>query len=253
MQPYLVFRLYGAMASWGQPAVGGDRHTGVIPSRSALLGLLGAGLGIKRDDQPTLAMLQKSVQFSIKQLVPSSLLRDYHTTQVAVHNNKRRYHTRKQEIDLGGELKTVLSSRDYRCDGIWVVAISLTSDAIFSLEQLQQALLTPVYPLCLGRKSCPPALPLMPTILEPCSLKQALDTSFPPITGSEKSDRYWFGCVGQHRVATYYWPGNKAALGDIEDNVVITTQPWDEPLNRQRWQFTQRIMHQVTLPILEGE
>ncbi|PSV38092.1 type I-E CRISPR-associated protein Cas5/CasD [Photobacterium sp. GB-210] len=252
MQPYLVFRLYGAMASWGQPAVGGDRHTGIIPSRSALLGLLGAGLGIKRDDQPTLTMLQKSVQFSIKQWVPSSLLRDYHTTQVAANNNKVHYHTRKQELDMG-KLATVLSSRDYRCDGIWVVAVSLTNDAMFSLEQLQQALLTPAYPLCLGRKSCPPALPLMPTILEPCSLKQALDTSFPAITGSEKSDRYWFGCVGQHRVATYYWSGDKAAMDDIGDNVVITTQPWDEPLNRQRWQFTQRIMHQVTLPILEDE
>nr|WP_284509571.1 CRISPR-associated protein Cas5 [Salinivibrio costicola] len=48
MRDYLVFRLYGPLASWGEPAVGGDRPTSAYPSRSAVLGLLGAALGIKR-------------------------------------------------------------------------------------------------------------------------------------------------------------------------------------------------------------
>ena len=39
MAQYLVFRLYGPLASWGLPAVGGDRQTGLAPSRSAILGL----------------------------------------------------------------------------------------------------------------------------------------------------------------------------------------------------------------------
>ena len=38
MKDYLVFRLYGPMASWGQAAVGGDRPTDIQPSRSAVLG-----------------------------------------------------------------------------------------------------------------------------------------------------------------------------------------------------------------------
>ena len=47
----LVFRLYGPMASWGEIAVGENRHTANYPSKSALLGLLGAALGIERDDE----------------------------------------------------------------------------------------------------------------------------------------------------------------------------------------------------------
>ena len=54
MKDYLVFRLYGPLASWGQAAVGGDRPTGLQPTRSAILGLLGAALGIKRDNNQDL-------------------------------------------------------------------------------------------------------------------------------------------------------------------------------------------------------
>ncbi|MGL4603678.1 MAG: CRISPR-associated protein Cas5, partial [Iodobacter sp.] len=51
MSPYLVFRLYGAMASFGEIAVGELRHSAAYPSRSALLGLLGAALGIARSNE----------------------------------------------------------------------------------------------------------------------------------------------------------------------------------------------------------
>jgi CRISPR system Cascade subunit CasD len=34
---YLLFRLYGPMASWGEIAVGEMRHSEVKPSKSALL------------------------------------------------------------------------------------------------------------------------------------------------------------------------------------------------------------------------
>ncbi|EKO3870297.1 type I-E CRISPR-associated protein Cas5/CasD [Vibrio harveyi] len=252
MRPYLVFRLYGPMASWGQPAVGGERHTGMMPSRSALLGLLGAALGIKRENDAQLENLRQSVLFGIKQVTSGALLRDYHTTQVAANNNKIHYHTRKQELEMG-KLATVLSSRDYRCDGLWIIAVSLTKQSAFTLGQLQQALLKPTYPLCLGRKSCPPALPLMPKILTSCSLKQALDSPFPAITNSNKSDQYWLSGGSKHSVATYYWQGDKEWLDDLGENVVITTQPWDEPVSRARWQFASRAMHQVTLPISKDE
>lgn len=252
MRPYLVFRLYGPMASWGEPAVGGERHTGMIPSRSALLGLLGAALGIKRENDAQLESLRQSVLFGIKQITSGTLLRDYHTTQVAANNNKAHYHTRKQELEMG-KLATVLSNRDYRCDGLWIIVVSLTRQSAFTLEQLQQALLRPIYPLCLGRKSCPPALPLMPKVLTPCSLKQALDSPFPAITNSKKSDQYWLSAGSKHLVATYYWQGDKEWLDDIGENVVITTQPWDEPVSKSRWQFAPRTMHQVALSISKDE
>ncbi|WDE04936.1 type I-E CRISPR-associated protein Cas5/CasD [Thalassomonas viridans] len=242
MKAYLVFRLYGPLASWGQAAVGGDRPTGMLPTRSAILGLLGAALGIRRDDDAALQALQQSVQLAIKQTVPGVLLRDYHTTQVPGQNKKVRHRTRKSELSEDKQkLNTILSGRDYRCDGLWIVAISLTDKASVSLAQLQAALLTPAFPLCLGRKSCPLALPVMPKVLEPGNLKAALDTEFPPLSRSEKQDRF---LLGANNWVTYYWEGDEQALGEQE---VMTTHPWDEPVSRTRWQFKQGTRYQVSL------
>jgi CRISPR system Cascade subunit CasD len=239
MKEYLVFRLYGPMASWGQAAVGGDRPTGVQPSRSALLGLLGAALGIKRDEEARLRELQESVLVAVKHCFPTTLMRDYHTTQVPSANQKVVHYTRKSELSEA-KLNTILSSRDYRCDGLWVVSITIKDGSEMDLQQLQNALLQPAYPLYLGRKSCPLALPLMPKIVQEKSLKSALDTTFPPLV-SEKSDKYWLGSNGQ---VTYFWEGGRE---EFANDGVLTTNPWDEPVHRGRWQFKQRVLHQLTL------
>jgi CRISPR system Cascade subunit CasD len=239
MKEYLVFRLYGPLASWGQAAVGGDRPTGIVPTRSAILGLLGAALGIKREEEKQLQALQSCVKVAVKQAVPTSLMRDYHTSQVPSHNKKMMHRTRKSELSEN-KLNTILSSRDYRCDGLWVVAISIAGGDL-KLTKLQQALKTPVYMLSLGRKSCPLALPLAPEIALTNSLKKALDTEFPPLSSSHAEDRFRLNANGW---VTYFWEGEK---DEFAGRGVITTKPWDEPVSRDRWQFKQRIMHQLSI------
>ncbi|KMJ44384.1 CRISPR-associated protein Cas5 [Xenorhabdus khoisanae] len=246
MKNYLVFRLYGALASWGVEAVGESRPTGIYPTRSAILGLLGAALGIRREDDAQLAALQQSVRIAIKQTVSGSLMRDYHTAQVPSQEKKQTHLTRKSELSDKSKLNTVLSSRDYRTDGTWIIVISLTEQATLTLSALHSALKKPVFTLSLGRKSCPLALPMMPQLAEYPSLKSALDTPFPPLTQSEKADRYW---LGYHNVVSYFWEGDKNEI-DIPDTTILTHQLWDDPLSRSRWQFTQRIMHQVS--VMEG-
>lgn len=240
MKEYLIFRLYGPLASWGQAAVGGDRPTGLHPTRSAVLGILGAALGIKREEELRLSELQKSVTVAIKQTVPTSLLRDYHTTQVPSHSNKVTHRTRKSELGED-KLNTILSSRDYRCDGLWIVALSLTNVAKINLLELKQALKKPVYALSLGRKSCPLALPLSPEVVQTAKLKQALDTEFPPLTRSHNEDSLR---LNANDWVSYFWEGDKK---EFDESGVLTTQPWDEPLNRERWQFKQRVMHQISI------
>ena len=251
MKPYLVFRLYGPMASWGLPATGQDRHTSVCPTRSAILGLLGAALGIKRDEGDEgkkLTALQQSVDIAVKQIVPTSLVRDFHTAQVPHHDKKVKHHTRKSELSVA-KLNTVLSYRDYRCDALWIIAVSLTDTATVSLEGLKAALLNPVYTLYLGRKSCPLALPVQPKLPEPCTLQEALDTPFDSITFNNK-DEYWLKSDGW---VTYFWQGEKDEIKTKEGNSenIQTTHPWDEPESRLRWQFRQRTMHQVRMKYSE--
>lgn len=259
-QPYLVFRLYAPMASWGEPAVGQDRHSAISPTRSALLGLLGAALGIKRDEQLSLLALQQSVNFAVKQIVSSSLLRDFHTIQVPKAKRKRVFHTRREELQVT-ELETILSNRYYRCDGLWIIAVSLTPQSKYTLEQLKLALEKPKFTLYLGRKSCPLTAPLLPEIIKSVALKTALDKNFPALTAVRSRDGKYIECNEllwldryHQQESTYFWQGDKNALSSsLTENVVSTTYPWDEPLDRKRWQFTQRTLHQCTLKSQEKE
>lgn len=240
MKKYLIFRLYGAMASWGQAAVGGDRPTGLQPTRSAIVGLLASALGIKRDNEELLQQLQGGIKIAVKQCAPSSLLRDYHTTQVPSFNKKIVHQTRKSELSEN-KLNTILSSRDYRCDGLWVIAISLADVAKYSLLELSEALLKPKFVLYLGRKSCPLSLPVLPRLVFGGKLQDALDTEFPALLNNEQEDARW---LGSNKIVTYYWEGN---ADEFNNNKVLTTHPWDEPVNRMRWQFKQRTQYQLTI------
>lgn len=239
---YLVFRLYGPMASWGEAAVGGDRPSALTPTRSAVLGLLGAALGIKREDTSRLEMLRTSMGVAIKAYSCGGLTRDYHTAQVPSQDRKRSFHTRKDELSIAKEkLNTVLSSRDYRSDGYWVVAVWQQQESEFMLEDLKGALTTPAFIPYLGRKACPLAAPAAPLLVE-SDLKSALDQRFPPILGSHEQDRRWLG-LGS--MVTYLWQGQAEDLGSFDG--VQSGQVWDEPISRMPWQFGSRQEHQLTL------
>lgn len=186
---YLLMRLYAPLSSWGAVAIGEERPTNDHPTRGAILGLLGAALGIRRDDQQQLQALADCIGMASKTYSRGTILRDYHTIQTTAAIKGQCFHTRKQELQ-STKLETILSSRDYREDGLWMVAIWLKPkseqkneqnagqpDYEFDLPALQQALERPKFTLYLGRKSCPLAMPLTPRIITATNIKQALDTS----------------------------------------------------------------------------
>ncbi|WPM84290.1 type I-E CRISPR-associated protein Cas5/CasD [Apirhabdus apintestini] len=137
-----------------------------MPTRSALLGLLAAALGIRRDEEERLNAFNQHYHLAIHDLATQTRwLRDYHTVSAPRENKKRRYYTRRDELcQAPEEVGTIVSQREYRCDGYWHIAVSATAQAPYSLEQLRQALLEPHFPLYLGRKSCPLALPMQPEV-----------------------------------------------------------------------------------------
>jgi CRISPR system Cascade subunit CasD len=67
---------------------------------------------------------------------------------------------------------TYITTRYYINDAIFLVG--LESDDIEFLELLENALKNPVYPIFLGRRSCPPSFPLVLGVF-PESLKDALE------------------------------------------------------------------------------
>jgi CRISPR system Cascade subunit CasD len=241
MTEYLVFRLYAPLASWGEAAVGESRPTATYPGRSAIIGLLGAALGVRRDDDEGQRRLRDGVGIAIKQRSPGSLLRDYHTVQVPASQGKVTYRTRRDEVSAPRKvINTILSSRDYRCDGLWTVAVWLMPHAELSLVDIEQALKKPYFPLYLGRKACPPAAPLAPRRETFAWLREALDISFPPLWGKTEDDES--RALRLPESVVYAWEGSASAL-DGDGRGVETSEVWDVPLNRRRWQFGARAEH----------
>jgi CRISPR system Cascade subunit CasD len=79
----LVFQLVGPMMAFGDVAVG--EHRGVFdrPSKSGVLGLLAAALGIDRADDARHAWLADGLDFATGTLAAGRLIHDYHTAQTA--------------------------------------------------------------------------------------------------------------------------------------------------------------------------
>ncbi|MBB3230787.1 type I-E CRISPR-associated protein Cas5/CasD [Halomonas stenophila] len=238
MTEYLVFRLYAPLASWGEAAVGESRPTATYPGRSAIIGLLGAALGVRRDDDEGQRRLRDGIGIATKQRSPGSLMRDYHTVQVPASQAKVTYRTRRDELSAPRKvINTILSSRDYRCDGLWTVAIWLTPQAELALEDLERALKTPHFTLYLGRKACPPAAPLAPRREAFARLRDALDASFPPLWGQDQEEER--KALRLPDSVVYAWEGGAKAL-DGNEGGVESSEVWDVPLNRRRWQFGPR-------------
>lgn len=248
---YLVFRLYGSMASWGEIAVGGNRSSANYPSKSAITGLLGAALGVKRENDKLHLSLVDSYQQAVKVLSSGQLLIDYHTTQAPDSVGKFRYRTRRDEIVLGEDrLGTVLSSREYRTDALALVCISASEDAPYSLLELQQALQRPKYHLYLGRKSCPLALPLETSISTADNFRQALDNySEESITRANAEGvgvNYALKSLYQasKQSTHYYWEGELSDFSKDDEQFssaqVQKLRRHDRPSSRIRWQFKPR-------------
>ena len=131
----LLLRLAAPMQAWGSESRFETRRTGREPTKSGVIGLLAAALGRRRDES-----IQDLCQlsFGVRVDQEGQLLRDYHTARSV-----------KQ---------TYVTNRYYLCDAVFLVGLESEDTAL--LDHLHQALQTPLFPLFLGRRSCPPALPV---------------------------------------------------------------------------------------------
>ena len=165
MPQFLVFTLYAPLASFGGLAVG-ERRTGWDrPARSAVLGLIGAALGLDRSDEAAHLAFDSGYFLALRTDALGRAFPDYHTAQVPPERPNRRYPTRRDQL-ADKPLGTVVTRREYRSDALHVAALWTRGDPPYNLTALMQALQRPHYALSLGRKSCPLGLPLAPDIID---------------------------------------------------------------------------------------
>lgn len=241
MSQYLIFQLHGPMASWGVDAPGEVRHSHELPSRSALLGLLAAALGIRRDEEERLNDFNQHYAFLLCASKEPRWARDYHTVQMPKEVRKARYFSRREELRDPELLSALISKRDYYTDAWWMVALEQTPDAPYSLEQLQDALQHPVFPLYLGRKSHPLALPLAPLLLEGTA-SDVLNAAYHQYQEKFKALKIPLSALQPE----CWWEGEHHGL---QANKVLRRR--DRPMSRQRWTFGERIVNQGPLLIKE--
>ncbi len=233
MTQFCLINLYGPMAGYGGIAVGEMRPSWSRPSRSAVFGMIAAALGIRRDDEEAQTRLQTGYGFSVMVLQSGIMMQDFHTVQ-SVHSSslKKLCHvvTRRDEMNLG-ESETILSRREYLCDhvsiaGIWIRDVQ---SAPFSLEEIAAAFRNPVFCLYLGRKSCPPALPVNARVVHADSLRSAFVQH---IGGFDLLN----GFTVPDRVSLYFEEGIDPGL----DEPFMVMKRRDNILSRSRWQFSDR-------------
>ena len=182
MPRYLIVRLDGPMQAWGTHTFEDFRPSNLFPTRSGLLGLLGACLGIERNNHAGLEQLAASVEFTVR--VDRAVLRmdtEKPTNKVAVKLHD--YHTVREARRANRQPKqgeTIQSWREYLFDAAFTVAIGAKTNAPVTLAAVEKALLRPYYTPVLGRRSCPITRPLLDgASVEASDAKAALATALP--------------------------------------------------------------------------
>jgi CRISPR system Cascade subunit CasD len=144
----LLIRLSAPMQSWGTQSRFTVRDTGLEPSKSGVLGLLCAALGIDREDDDGLKPLTL-FRMGVRVDREGLLRVDFHTAQDIM----------KADGDKPKKPKdpkySSLSNRYYLANAVFLVGLESTDLAL--LEKIQAALQKPVWALFLGRKAFVPS------------------------------------------------------------------------------------------------
>lgn len=148
--PVLLLRLVGPMQSWGTTSRFDHRDTGKEPSKSGVIGLLAAALGIDRDNWTDLEPLTR-LSMGVRHDRPGVPKKDFQTAGCA---------RGEKVIKADGKLSNdgIVSRRDYLADAAFLVGLAGADRSL--LERAHRALCEPVWPLSLGRKSYVPSEPI---------------------------------------------------------------------------------------------
>lgn len=147
----LFLRLEGPLQAWGaQESKFVVRRTSEAPTKSGVIGLLCAALGIGRSEVSS-EWLQRLAGLRMSVRIDRAGVRwwDYHTVGAEME---------MRTAEGGHKTGAMLTRREYLCDASFLVA--LQGEPRFVAE-LDAALRAPKWTLFLGRKCCPPSRPIL--------------------------------------------------------------------------------------------
>ena len=157
------------MQAWGASSRYQQRKTEAFPTKSGLIGLIAASMGIDKEDPSEEAQIARLSELKLtvlpvarnKASQRTQRLRDYHTVGGGYDTNdpiEKLHITRKAS---GGPSGTVITERIYLTDARFIALF--TGDTPL-LQHCAEALSNPKWGVWFGRKACLPAAPLLPTL-----------------------------------------------------------------------------------------
>lgn len=162
----LVLLLDGPMQSWGFASRFTRRTTALHPTKSGVVGLLAAAMGIDKHGPDEAAQVARLAELECTTVtlpkiragreLPMLRLSDYHT--IGGGYDKGTDWMKKPRAASGATLETVLSERHYLLDGRF--GVMLTGGTAY-LEEIASKLRNPTWGVWLARKCCIPASPLL--------------------------------------------------------------------------------------------
>lgn len=133
----ILLKFSGPIQSWGTNSRFETRHTDYYPSKSAVIGMISAALGYKRDDQRIEKL--NELDFAVRIDQEGKLAKDYHIAQ--------------KFKDNGDFDRTYVTNRYYLEDGVFVVGLSHENDEY--IGKIEKALRYPYFQLFMGRRAFP--------------------------------------------------------------------------------------------------
>ncbi|MBA4147134.1 MAG: type I-E CRISPR-associated protein Cas5/CasD [Verrucomicrobia bacterium] len=154
----LALLLDGPMQSWGYASRFERRTTALHPTRSGVLGLIAAAVGIDKHAENEASQLAR---FAVLRMTTMTLPRgDFRGKELPIHRMED-YHTVTGIRRASGKVDkdaTVQTYRHYLLDARFGVLIEGPAAL---LEEVASGLRNPRWGVWLGRKSCLPATPLL--------------------------------------------------------------------------------------------
>ncbi|MGI8602091.1 MAG: type I-E CRISPR-associated protein Cas5/CasD [Verrucomicrobiales bacterium] len=173
----LAVVLDAPLQSWGHASQFQHRTTAAHPTKSGVLGLVAAALGIDRNasDEADLLVPFAALHFTSlrvprphprrnERLLPVLRLEDYHTVGGGYdEDDPRERLCIPRKAERGGVFGTVVTRRTYLQQARFIIFME---GYRASIDRIATALQNPVWGVWLGRKSCVPAVPVQPVIAE---------------------------------------------------------------------------------------
>ncbi len=141
----ILLKFSGPLQAWGTSSHFDIRHTDMYPAKSAVLGLVAAALGWRRDDDRIGALNKFS--FAVRVDQPGSILEDYHTAR---------------RLDIKNCI--YVTQRYYLQDAVFVVALGI--DDSIEADKIVQALQKPYFQPYMGRRALPLPLDFVLAVVE---------------------------------------------------------------------------------------